>query len=75
MKQKNIPSGKVTLGFQTPGEEVFGPQKYLKHRSPQEVFGRLLGNIAGWNDIPMFNRIPRHRLMKKGSIFPVSSED
>ena len=26
-----------SLGFQTPGEEVFGPQKHTKNTKPQEV--------------------------------------
>ena len=31
----------LTLGFQTPGEEVFEPQKHTLNTEPQEVFGRL----------------------------------
>ena len=29
----------IALGFQTPGEKVFGPQKIPQ--TPEEVFGRL----------------------------------
>ncbi len=32
---------KLTLGFQTSGEEFFGPQKHTLNTEPQEVFGRL----------------------------------
>ena len=37
----------ISLGFQTPGEEVFGPQNIPKTPS-QEVFGRL---GLGWSNL------------------------
>ena len=36
-----VPDRNATLGLQTPGEEVFGPQKHTIQTPSQEVFGRL----------------------------------
>ena len=40
---------KQTLGFQTPCEEVFGPQRPTQKTKPQQVSGRLAKTNASSN--------------------------